>query len=78
LADVLGKDLRFRTAIAHSIREQVRAYEKPLFLVSHPSDETAVHLSMTHTRAFGKVYTGMDRDNPVLSSITLIQTSTTA
>lgn len=31
-----------RTAIAHSIREQVQTYQKSLFLVGHPSDGTAV------------------------------------
>lgn len=31
-----------RTAIAHSIREQVHTYQKSLFLVGHPSDGTAV------------------------------------
>ena len=36
--------LRFldRTAIAHSIREQVQIYQKSLFLVGHPSDGSAV------------------------------------
>ena len=32
----------FRTAIAHSIREQVQTYQKSLFLVGHPSDGTPV------------------------------------
>ena len=32
----------YRTAIAHSIREQVHAYQKSLFLVGHPSDGSAV------------------------------------
>lgn len=31
-----------RTAIAHSIREQVQIYQKSLFLVGHPSDGSAV------------------------------------
>lgn len=31
-----------RTAIAHSIREQVQMYQKSLFLVGHPSDGSAV------------------------------------
>lgn len=31
-----------RTAIAHSIREQVQTYQKSLFLVGHPSDGSAV------------------------------------
>ena len=31
-----------RTAIAHSIREQVSTYQKSLFLVGHPSDGSAV------------------------------------
>jgi len=31
-----------RTAIAHSIREQVQTYQKSLFLIGHPSDGTAV------------------------------------
>lgn len=31
-----------RTAIAHSIREQVSIYQKSLFLVGHPSDGSAV------------------------------------
>lgn len=31
-----------RTAIAHSIREQVQVYQKSLFLVGHPSDGSAV------------------------------------
>ena len=32
----------YRTAIAHSIREQVATYQKSLFLVGHPSDGSAV------------------------------------
>ena len=35
-------DLSLRTAISHSIREQVQTYQKSLFLVGHPSDGTAV------------------------------------
>lgn len=35
-------DLSPRTAISHSIREQVQTYQKSLFLVGHPSDGTAV------------------------------------
>jgi len=31
-----------RTAIAHSIREQVQTYQKSLFLVGHPSDGTPI------------------------------------
>jgi SWI/SNF-related matrix-associated actin-dependent regulator of chromatin subfamily B protein 1 len=31
-----------RTAISHSIREQVQTYQKSLFLVGHPSDGSAV------------------------------------
>ena len=31
-----------RTAIAHSIREQVNIYQKSLFLVGHPSDGSAI------------------------------------
>ena len=31
-----------RTAIAHSIREQVQVHQKSLFLVGHPSDGSAV------------------------------------
>jgi SWI/SNF-related matrix-associated actin-dependent regulator of chromatin subfamily B protein 1 len=38
----LGLGGEFRTAIAHSIREQVHTYQKSLFLVGHPSDGTAV------------------------------------
>ncbi|KAH8986946.1 hypothetical protein EDB86DRAFT_3211773 [Lactarius hatsudake] len=38
----LGLGSEFRTAIAHSIREQVHTYQKSLFLVGHPSDGTAV------------------------------------
>ncbi|KAJ7099593.1 hypothetical protein B0H15DRAFT_771273 [Mycena belliarum] len=38
----LGLGGEFRTAIAHSIREQVHAYQKSLFLVGHPMDGTAV------------------------------------
>ncbi|KIK68324.1 hypothetical protein GYMLUDRAFT_35709 [Collybiopsis luxurians FD-317 M1] len=34
----LGLGGEFRTAIAHSIREQVQAYQKSLFLVGRPSD----------------------------------------
>ncbi|KAJ2914946.1 hypothetical protein MD484_g5439, partial [Candolleomyces efflorescens] len=45
-AQVYAKDLgltgEFKTAIAHSIREQVQAYQKSLFLVGHPSDGTAI------------------------------------
>ncbi|KAF5392743.1 hypothetical protein D9757_000812 [Collybiopsis confluens] len=41
-AEVYTRDLglsgEFRTAIAHSIREQVQAYQKSLFLVGRPSD----------------------------------------
>ncbi len=35
-------DLSLRTAISHSIREQVQTYQKSLFLVKHPSDGIAV------------------------------------
>lgn len=38
----LGLGGEFRTAIAHSIREQVQAYQKSLFLVGHPSDGTPI------------------------------------
>ncbi|KAJ7209739.1 hypothetical protein GGX14DRAFT_631874, partial [Mycena pura] len=38
----LGLGGEFRTAIAHSIREQVHAYQKSLFLVGHPMDGTPV------------------------------------
>ncbi|KAI0251835.1 hypothetical protein BJV78DRAFT_1207106 [Lactifluus subvellereus] len=38
----LGLGGEFRTAIAHSIREQVQTYQKSLFLVGHPSDGTPV------------------------------------
>ncbi|TFY50844.1 hypothetical protein EVG20_g11296, partial [Dentipellis fragilis] len=45
-AEVYTKELglggEFRTAIAHSIREQVQTYQKSLFLVGHPSDGTMV------------------------------------
>ncbi|KAI0037103.1 hypothetical protein K488DRAFT_37318, partial [Vararia minispora EC-137] len=45
-AEVYATDLglagEFKTAIAHSIREQVHTYQKSLFLVGHPSDGTAV------------------------------------
>ncbi|KAI0664168.1 hypothetical protein C8Q70DRAFT_945855 [Cubamyces menziesii] len=45
-AEVYCKDLglggEFKTAIAHSIREQVQIYQKSLFLVGHPSDGSAV------------------------------------
>ncbi|KAI0701931.1 hypothetical protein BC835DRAFT_1501194 [Cytidiella melzeri] len=45
-ADVYAKDLglggEFKTAIAHSIREQVQLFQKSLFLVGHPSDGSAV------------------------------------
>ncbi|KAH6910743.1 hypothetical protein BKA70DRAFT_1271401 [Coprinopsis sp. MPI-PUGE-AT-0042] len=45
-ADVYAKDLgltgEFKTAIAHSIREQVQTYQKSLFLVGHLSDGTLV------------------------------------
>ncbi|KAF9530513.1 hypothetical protein CPB83DRAFT_788034 [Crepidotus variabilis] len=38
----LGLNGEFRTAIAHSIREQVQTFQKSLFLVGHPSDGSAV------------------------------------
>ncbi|KIM36135.1 hypothetical protein M413DRAFT_320258 [Hebeloma cylindrosporum] len=38
----LGLGGEFKTAIAHSIREQVQTYQKSLFLIGHPSDGTAV------------------------------------
>ncbi|KAI0058365.1 SNF5-domain-containing protein, partial [Artomyces pyxidatus] len=45
-AEVYAKELglggEFKTAIAHSIREQVQTYQKSLFLVGHPSDGTMV------------------------------------
>ncbi|KAI0768187.1 hypothetical protein BD413DRAFT_614533 [Trametes elegans] len=45
-AEVYAKDLgligEFKTAIAHSIREQVQIYQKSLFMVGHPSDGSAV------------------------------------
>ncbi|KAM6501110.1 SNF5 / SMARCB1 / INI1 domain containing protein [Amanita muscaria] len=45
-ADVYAQDLglggEFKTAIAHSIREQVQGYQKSLFLVGHPSDGTTI------------------------------------
>ncbi|KAF8958931.1 hypothetical protein BDZ97DRAFT_1839880, partial [Flammula alnicola] len=41
-AQELGLGGEFKTAISHSIREQVQTYNKSLFLVGHPSDGTAV------------------------------------
>ncbi|KAJ7125094.1 hypothetical protein C8R44DRAFT_703175 [Mycena epipterygia] len=41
-AQELGLGGEFRTAIAHSIREQVHAYQKSLYLVGHPMDGTPV------------------------------------
>ncbi|PPQ68608.1 hypothetical protein CVT24_005426 [Panaeolus cyanescens] len=41
-AQELGLSGEFKTAIAHSIREQVQAYQKSLFLVGHPSDGSAI------------------------------------
>ncbi|KAH8112333.1 hypothetical protein DFH11DRAFT_484764 [Phellopilus nigrolimitatus] len=45
-AEIYSSDLglagEFKTAIAHSIREQVSTYQKSLFLVGHPSDGSAV------------------------------------
>ncbi|KAF4612776.1 hypothetical protein D9613_011708 [Agrocybe pediades] len=38
----LGLGGEFKTAIAHSIREQVQTYQKSLFLVGHPSDGSAI------------------------------------
>ncbi|KAL5520663.1 SNF5 [Sanghuangporus sanghuang] len=38
----LGLAGEFKTAIAHSIREQAAAYQKSLFLVGHPSDGSAI------------------------------------
>ncbi|KAJ1551515.1 SWI SNF, matrix associated, actin dependent regulator of chromatin, sub b, member 1, partial [Cladochytrium tenue] len=34
----MGLTLEFRTAIAHSIREQVQTYERSLFILEHPFD----------------------------------------
>lgn len=42
LATELGLGGEFRTAIAHSIREQTQIYTKSLFLVGHPFDGTPV------------------------------------
>ncbi|GLB39897.1 putative SNF5-domain-containing protein [Lyophyllum shimeji] len=41
-ATELGLNGEFKTAIAHSIREQVQTYQKSLFLVGHPSDGSAI------------------------------------
>ncbi|KAJ7507204.1 SNF5-domain-containing protein [Mycena galericulata] len=45
-AEIYAKELglggEFKTAIAHSIREQVQAYQKSLFLVGQPTDDTPV------------------------------------
>ncbi|PVF95056.1 hypothetical protein CPB86DRAFT_817517 [Serendipita vermifera] len=38
----LGLTGEFKTAIAHSIREQVQVYEKSLFLVGHPMDGSTI------------------------------------
>ncbi|KAJ7106061.1 hypothetical protein C8R43DRAFT_906388 [Mycena crocata] len=38
----LGLNGEFKTAIVHSIREQVHAYQKCLFVVGHPMDGTPV------------------------------------
>lgn len=38
----LGLSGEFKTAIAHSIREQVQVYEKSLYLVGHPMDGTTI------------------------------------
>ncbi|KAJ3764435.1 hypothetical protein EV360DRAFT_31409 [Lentinula raphanica] len=38
----LGLSGEFRSAIAHSIREQVHAYQKSLFLVGRPSDGSSI------------------------------------
>ena len=39
---LIGFKFLGRTAIAHSIREQVHTYQKSLFLVGHPADGSAV------------------------------------
>ncbi|KAF8062306.1 hypothetical protein FPV67DRAFT_266178 [Lyophyllum atratum] len=41
-AQELGLNGEFKTAIAHSIREQVQTYQKSLFLVGHPSDGSVI------------------------------------
>lgn len=41
-AQDLGLGGEFKTAIAHSIREQVQMFQKSLFLVGHPSDGTPI------------------------------------
>ncbi|KAF9444193.1 SNF5-domain-containing protein [Macrolepiota fuliginosa MF-IS2] len=41
-AQDLGLGGEFKTAIAHSIREQIQMYQKSLFLVGHPSDGTPI------------------------------------
>ncbi|KAJ7465339.1 hypothetical protein B0H11DRAFT_2307927 [Mycena galericulata] len=45
-AEIYAKELglggEFKTAIAHSIREQVQAYQKSLFLVGQPTNDTPV------------------------------------
>lgn len=38
----LGLSGEFKTAIVHSIREQVQVYEKSLFLVGHPMDGSTI------------------------------------
>ncbi|KAF9078558.1 hypothetical protein BDP27DRAFT_16591 [Rhodocollybia butyracea] len=38
----LGLSGEFRTAIAHSIREQIQTYQKSLFLVGRPSDGSTI------------------------------------
>ncbi|KAG6847381.1 hypothetical protein H0H93_008542 [Arthromyces matolae] len=38
----LGLNGEFKTAISHSIREQIQTYQKSLFLVGHPNDGSAI------------------------------------
>ncbi|KAG6862880.1 hypothetical protein C0993_001083, partial [Termitomyces sp. T159_Od127] len=38
----LGLNGEFKTAISHSIREQIQTYQKSLFLIGHPSDGSPI------------------------------------
>ncbi|KAJ3105688.1 SWI/SNF chromatin-remodeling complex subunit [Phlyctochytrium planicorne] len=42
LVTELGLPPEFRTAIAHSVREQTQIYSKSLFLLEHPFDDTPI------------------------------------
>lgn len=72
-AEVYARDLglvgEFKTAIAHSIREQVQAYQKSLFIAGHPAEGSAA-LEEEMRNAFLPLVTYVARPQDMVASFT--------